>query len=235
MTEPDRKASLWDELKRRNVYRIFIASELHVAARTSSFQFRDYDGDIAFIARRLHVATILEGSVQWSGDQIRVTAQLIDASSGYHLWSGNFDREFVDVFAIQDEIAGEVVTALKVSLLGEEQARLQKRPTSDIEVYAEYLINEGRNEEALDVLKTAFVLDPLSSELLRYSIYAVSGLERNDEWLRLAMRVQEFSPESPFGYYQAAFAEHARGNWAQAIIGWLSHAASTPKIRNCRW
>jgi len=83
--------------------------ELRVAARTSSFQFRDQTLDIAKIGEQLNVSTILEGSVQRSGDKIRVTAQLIDVSNGYHLWSGNFDRDLVDVFAIQDEIASEVV------------------------------------------------------------------------------------------------------------------------------
>jgi TolB-like protein len=93
--------------------------ELRVAARTSSFQFRDQTMDVAEIGRQLNVSAILEGSVQRSGDTIRVTAQLIDVSIGFHLWSGNFDRDLENVFAIQDEIALEVVAALKVSLLGE--------------------------------------------------------------------------------------------------------------------
>ena len=142
--------------------------ELRVAARTSSFQFRDQALDIADIGAQLNVATILEGSVQRSGDKIRVTAQLIDVSNGYHLWSGNFDRELVDVFAIQDEIANEVVTALKVSLLGESEQRLQRDQTESVEAYTEYLlaindlsaVSSKSLTSAIEHLRAAVQLDP---------------------------------------------------------------------------
>lgn len=114
--------------------------EIRVAARTSSFQFRDQNTDITKIAEALNVGTVLEGSVQKSGNKIRVTAQLIEAESGYHLWSGNFDRDLDDVFAIQDEIANEVVAALKVSLLGETAAELSQHDTDSVAAYTEYLL-----------------------------------------------------------------------------------------------
>ncbi|VUX56211.1 membrane protein of unknown function [uncultured Woeseiaceae bacterium] len=114
--------------------------ELRVAARTSSFQFRGQSLDVAEIGERLNVGTILEGSVQRSGDKIRVTAQLIDVSSGYHLWSGNFDRELKDIFAIQDEIATAVVSALKVSLLGESAVVLNRDQTDNVDAYTNYLL-----------------------------------------------------------------------------------------------
>ena len=114
--------------------------ELRVAARTSSFQFRDQSLDVAIIGEQLNVGTILEGSVQRSGDKIRVTAQLIDVSNGYHLWSGNFDRELQDVFAIQDEIATAVVSALKESLLDESSELLGRDQTDNIDAYTEYLL-----------------------------------------------------------------------------------------------
>jgi len=142
--------------------------ELRVAARTSSFQFRDQTLDIAKIGEQLNVATILEGSVQRAGDKIRVTAQLIDVSNGYHLWSGNFDRELVDVFAIQDEIATEVVTALKVSLLGESEQHLQRDQTESVAAYTEYLlavnnlnnVNSETLASAIRHLDEAVRLDP---------------------------------------------------------------------------
>jgi len=93
--------------------------ELQVAARTSTFSFKGSDAGIPEIAIKLNVAHVLEGSVRKSGDEIRITAQLIKAADGYHLWSETWDRTLVDVFAIQDEIAAAVVAALKVSLLGE--------------------------------------------------------------------------------------------------------------------
>ena len=114
--------------------------ELRVAARTSSFQFRDKAMDIGEIGRSLKVRTVLEGSVQRSGEQIRVTAQLIDVDNGYHLWSGNFDRNLDDVFEIQDEIANEVVAALKVSLLGEPEQTLDQEQTENVAAYTEYLL-----------------------------------------------------------------------------------------------
>lgn len=114
--------------------------EIRVAARTSSFQFRDQNTDITRIAEALNVGTVLEGSVQRAGNKIRVTAQLIEANTGYHLWSGNYDRDLDDIFAIQDEIANEVVAALKVSLLGESAAQLSQHDTDNLEAYTEYLL-----------------------------------------------------------------------------------------------
>ena len=92
--------------------------QLQVAARTSSFSFKGKPVQIPEIARTLHVANVLEGSVRKSGNQLRITAQLIRAAEGYHLWSETYDRKLDDVFKIQDEIAGEVVKRLKVTLLG---------------------------------------------------------------------------------------------------------------------
>ena len=92
--------------------------QLQVAARTSSFSFKGKQIEIPEIARKLHVANVLEGSVRKSGDQLRITAQLVRAAEGYHLWSETYDRKLDDIFKIQDEIAGEVVKQLKVTLLG---------------------------------------------------------------------------------------------------------------------
>jgi len=112
--------------------------ELHVAARTSSFSFKGKPIEIPEIARKLHVANVLEGSVRRSGDQLRITAQLIRAAEGYHLWSETYDRKMDDIFKIQDEIAGEVVKELKVKLLG----AAPKVRTTDPKAYALYL--QGR-------------------------------------------------------------------------------------------
>jgi TolB-like protein/Tfp pilus assembly protein PilF len=109
--------------------------QLKVAARTSSFSFKGKGVEIPEIARQLHVANVLEGSVRRSGDQVRITAQLIRAEEGYHVWSETYDRKMDDIFKIQDEIAGEVVKELKVKLLG---AAPQVR-TTDPKAYALYL------------------------------------------------------------------------------------------------
>jgi len=98
---------------------------LHVAARTSSFAFRGLDKDIREIGHLLNVSTVLEGSIRKSGDQIRMTAQLINVEDGYHIWSETYDRKLEDVFAIQDEIASAIATALVDSFAG-----LKQKPTS---------------------------------------------------------------------------------------------------------
>ncbi len=92
--------------------------QLQVAARTSSFSFKDQSLEISEIADRLHVAHVLEGSVRKADNQVRITAQLIRAEDGFHLWSETWDRTLDDIFAIQDEIAADVVEQLQVTLLG---------------------------------------------------------------------------------------------------------------------
>lgn len=92
--------------------------KIRVAARTSAFSFKGRETDVRTIGQTLNVRTILEGSVRKSGKRLRITAQLIDAEDGYQLWSERFDRQFEDVFEIQDEIALAIVDILKVKLLG---------------------------------------------------------------------------------------------------------------------
>jgi TolB-like protein/cytochrome c-type biogenesis protein CcmH/NrfG len=117
---------------------------LRVAARTSSFHFKGKTGDVADIGRQLNVATILEGSVRRAGDRVRVTAQLVQADNGFHLWSDTYDRTLDDVFAIQEDIAGKVVEALKITLLGANASALAKRPTTNMEAYDAYLLGQQR-------------------------------------------------------------------------------------------
>jgi TolB-like protein/Flp pilus assembly protein TadD len=109
--------------------------QLQVTARTSSFAFKGKETGIPEIARMLHVAHVLEGSVRKAGNSVRITAQLIKAGTGTHLWSQTYDRKLDDIFAIQDEIAADVVKQLKVTLLG----AAPKVRTTDPEAYALYL------------------------------------------------------------------------------------------------
>jgi serine/threonine protein kinase/tetratricopeptide (TPR) repeat protein len=112
---------------------------LRVASRTSSFAFKGKSKDIGEIGATLKVATVLEGSVRKAGNKLRVTAQLIHAGEGYHLWSERYDRQLEDVFAIQDEIAENIVQALRVVLSEEERRAIEAAPTTDIEAYDYYL------------------------------------------------------------------------------------------------
>jgi serine/threonine protein kinase/Flp pilus assembly protein TadD len=112
---------------------------LRVASRTSAFAFKGKSGDIGEIGRQLKVATVLEGSVRKAGNKLRVTAQLVNSADGYHLWSERYDRQLEDVFAIQDEIAENIVRALRVVLSEEEKRAIEQAPTTAIEAYDYYL------------------------------------------------------------------------------------------------
>jgi TolB-like protein/Flp pilus assembly protein TadD len=142
-------------------------TDVRVPARTSSFFFKGKSEDIAGIAQRLRVAHLLEGSVRKAGNTIRVTAQLVRADNGYHLWSETYDRELSDVFKIQDEIAGAVVAALKLKLAPGEQATNSHR-TANSEAYTQYLLGRQLTERvtpesdrrAADAFRKALTLDP---------------------------------------------------------------------------
>ena len=114
---------------------------LFVPARTSSFQFKDKRGDAASFAALLGVATVLEGSVRKSGNRVRVTAQLVNAKDGYHLWSQTYDRDLTDIFAIQSEIADAIADALKIKLTAKQKlAAARTPPTANLDAYEEYLL-----------------------------------------------------------------------------------------------
>jgi len=141
---------------------------IRVVARTSAFALKSMKLDMREIGKMLGVRAVLEGSVRKAGNHLRVTAQLIDARTGLHLWSERFDREERDVFDIQDEISLAIVEHLKVTLLAGEKNRLRKRPTADTEAYNLYLKglyfvarpNRESLDKALDFFRQALDLDP---------------------------------------------------------------------------
>ncbi|MBA3340708.1 MAG: protein kinase [Gemmatimonadaceae bacterium] len=112
---------------------------LRVASRTSSFAFKATTEDIRQVGKKLDVATVLEGSVRKAGNKLRITAQLVNVADGYQLWSQRYDRDMEDVFAIQDEIAQNIVKALSVILSEDEKRAIEKVPTANVEAYECYL------------------------------------------------------------------------------------------------
>jgi len=174
--------------------------DLRVPARTSSFYFKGRPEDIPTIAQKLRVAHVLEGSVRKAGNTIRVTAQLIRADNGYHLWSKTYDRDIKDIFKVQDEIAAAVVEALKAKLLPAQDISSHHR-TTNIEAYTQYLLgNQLRaldtpeaNRQALASYQKAIALDP------GYAA-AYSGLSET-EW-----RMADQSTSEAAGYRRAAAA-----------------------------
>lgn len=141
---------------------------LQVAARTSSFSFKGEKKEVQEIARELKVRMVLEGSIRKQDDRVRITAQLIDASNGFHVWSQSYDRELKDIFAIQDEIATSIADELKVKLINTGAPGKNTTGTSDLAAYQLYLqgmsLWHTRREEnllqALELLKKAAALDP---------------------------------------------------------------------------
>jgi len=115
---------------------------LKVAARTSAFSFKGKNANVSEIGQTLSVKTVLEGSVRRSGNRLRITVQLVNASDGYQLWTERYDREMQDIFDVQDEITLAIVDALKLKLFSEEKAALLKRYTDNPEAYQLYL--QGR-------------------------------------------------------------------------------------------
>ncbi|MBP8098129.1 MAG: hypothetical protein KAY03_02310 [Arenimonas sp.] len=142
--------------------------DLKVAGRTSSFHFKGKNDDLREIGRTLGVAHILEGSVRKQGDQVRITAQLIQTADGFHLWSESYDGDLKDVFQLQEDIARSITDKLQVILQGEQSQRLVLAPTQNTEAYSLYLQasqvfnrREGaRFPEAIAQLEQALRLDP---------------------------------------------------------------------------
>src|SRR5205085_2999506 len=115
-------------------------SALEVIARNTAFTFKGQSVNVCEIARKLGVTHVLEGSVRKDGNQVRITAQLIDGRTGGHVWADRFDRDLTDIFTIQDEISKAIVSALKVRLLPEERKALEQRDTTSAEAYNLYLL-----------------------------------------------------------------------------------------------
>ena len=128
---------------------------LRVAARTSTFAYRDANPTIEQIREDLGVDAILEGSVRRDGDQLRITAQLIETETGFHLWSDTYDRSVDNVFAIQSEIAQQIALALEAELSPEEAERIRSVPTDDPAAYAAFQrgrLHMDRQENRQDAL-----------------------------------------------------------------------------------
>jgi serine/threonine protein kinase/tetratricopeptide (TPR) repeat protein len=186
---------------------------LHVAARSSSFSFKEKHVDLRTVGQKLNVAHVLEGSVRKSGNRLRVTAELVGAVNGYQLWSHTFDNELADVFAVQDEIANAVVAALKMTVLPK---LASARKTTSPEAYSHYLRgvqlqNTGSVvglRDAIEEYDKALAVDPsyapaharLAEAAIRYG-FSIDA--EGQEWVRRAVteadRAVELDPNGVAG------------------------------------
>ena len=213
---------------------------LHVASRTSSFQFKDRAVDIKEIGQQLAVATVLEGSVRKSGEQLRITAQLINVEDGYHLWSERFDSQMQDIFTIQDDIARSIVDALRVTLSEREKRQLQARTTDSVDAYDYYL--RGWNyfyratrkdmSHALEMFDKAIQEDPrfsrawsgITAAYAFMYMYMESRAEYRDRAREASEKALALNPDLPESHVSRGMAhllchefEQAESEFRQAI------------------
>ncbi len=188
---------------------------LFVIARNSSFTYKGASVNVADISRELGVRNILEGSVRKAGDRVRITTQLIDGTTGGHVWAERYDRELTDVFAVQDEVTQQVVAALKVQLTEPNRRRMRRPQTANMQAYDLVLparerqnrLTEKDNIAARELLTEAIALDPEYARA--HSFLAWTHL---DDWrpgwtdydpqslesaIRLAQRAVELNAEDP--------------------------------------
>lgn len=205
--------------------------ELDVAARTSSFSFKGKDLGIPEIASQLKVAHILEGSVRKQGNQIRITAQLIQANNGYHLWSQTYDRQLDNVFQIQEDIAIAVVEALRVTLLGEAPKTRRTDPAAyQLFLEGQYLKRQISNDSlnrAVEAFKQAVEVDPAYvpawAELADTYIWGGNpdALSREEITARADQAIQtaiSADPDYAFTYYVRGISSiFSHNNFGQGI------------------
>ena len=207
-----------DGLSEELLNRLAKNDQLHVAARTSAFQFKGQNLDIADIGRQLKVAHILEGSVRKSGNKLRITAQLIQVDNGFHLWSETYERELDDVFTIQDDISKAISRALAIELGTTSSAPGNTQPTTNLEAYNHYLqarfLLAQRGDENMrkadELFNKAVTLDPAFSEAwsglafnsaLLYSYSPTVSLEESHEkTMNAAHHAIELDPRNAEAY-----------------------------------
>jgi TolB-like protein/Tfp pilus assembly protein PilF len=205
---------------------------MFVIARNTAFTYRDKPIDTKQIGRELGVRYALEGSVQRSGSQLRITAQLIDAETGGHLWAERFDRDTSDLFALQNEITGRIAAALSLEMVSAEAARPTERPeVLDYIFQARAAYNKGPGRdtyaEAIGLYEHALALDPQSVEALAGLGNALAGrvmlafadapavdLERAERLIAQALAI---SPRNPLAHYAKAIWLKAQGRCEEAI------------------
>ncbi len=197
-------------------------SSLFVIARNSAFTYKGKAVKVQEVSKELGVQYVLEGSVRKADSQIRITAQLVDATTGHHLWSERYDRPLQDLFALQDEIRQKIVTALKVKLTPEEQERLKRFPTDNLEAYDYFLRGEEyyfrytkeANAQARQMYEKALELDPQYA-----AVYASLSRAYWSDWIWQWSQDPPQSLQQAFTLAQRAIALDDSLPWAHITLG----------------
>jgi adenylate cyclase len=226
------------------------SQSLFVIARNSSFTYKGRAVDIKQIARELGVRYVLEGSVRRGGNQIRITAQLVDAVTSNHLWAERYDRDLTDVFAVQDEITEAVATAIEPAVAQMERHRAVRKPPESLnawEAYQRGLWHMGRvgvpdNEEAKSFFRRATELDPrfapphaeLVNAILRGAImYQTTGLvEAVNEVIPLAQKAISLDPLAPAAHISIGLTLWAQGDRGALMAKARQALAISPNYAN---
>ncbi len=198
---------------------------LRVTARTSSFAFRDRNQTLPSIAEALNVNAILEGSIRRDGDRLRITAQLINASDGYHLWSETYERQLTDIFAIQADIARAVAGALGITLGVGDVNAFSGAGTNSVEAYETFLEARTRpRTERIRLLERAVALDPAYAAAwgeLGRTVASTMWVSMPQEAPRILdeaaphlARAVELDPQSSLAYSMLATVNYARLEWS---------------------
>jgi adenylate cyclase len=198
---------------------------LFVIARNSTFTYKGKPVKVKQVSEELGVRYVLEGSVQKSGDRVRITFQLVDAITGHHLWAERYDRELGDVFALQDEITMKVLTALQVKLTGGEQVRIAARNTDNINAYLKFMqaahhlrkTHQEGNIMARKLGEEAIALDPNFSN--PYKLLAMTHLE--DVWFGWSKSPRESFKKAVELAEQSLALDNTNANTV-ALVGHLS-------------
>ena len=210
------------------INRLSNVQELRVPARTSAFFFKGKT-DIQEVGSKLKVQTVLEGSVQKSGDRLRVTAQLINVADGYYLWSEKFDREIKDVFAIQDEISSAIVNALKLKLTPKEIEKISERPIDNVKAYEYYLKAEREimrfDEKSLD---SAFGYLMTAIDIMGDNAHLYSGIANAySQYTNIGIKQEDYL-EKAEEYAKRALALRPDLASALSILGTLTNYEDYP-------
>jgi len=207
-------------------------SALSVVARNTVFTFKGKNVEIPLIARQLKVSHVLEGSVRKAGQRVRISAQLIDGTTGSHVWAERYDRDPNDIFALQDEISEAIVNALKLKLLPEEKKAIEQRGTTNLEAYNVYLMarqysvtgnygNARRCEAIIRLCRSATEIDP--DHAAAWALMAVSQAalrfhfsEPGDGGLAAAERALSIDPNLAEAHAAIARLNYAQGRYEDA-------------------
>src|SRR5262249_11460445 len=207
------------------------SQSLFVIARNSSFNYKGRSVDVKQIARELGVHYVLEGSVRRGGNRVRITAQLVDAATGNHLWAERYDREPIDVFAVQDEITEAVATAIEPAVTQTERQRAIRKPPEGLDAWEAYQrglwhmarIGVAENEAAQSYFRRAIALDPTfasaHAELARAIFqgtthYHVTSISKTlEEALPIVQRALALDPLCAAGYTSMGLVRFFRGDY----------------------